>query len=208
MGFNPCSYRKTLIQSRLSCGWAIPQMSVAIAKWTIDDYHHMMAAGILDNRQVELLKGEIVEMPPEGESRAYFSSEAGEYLMRLLDNRAMVRFSKPITLANNSEPEPDLAIVQRLGREYLEHHPYAENVFWLIEYSDSSLGKDLEIKSKVYAEVKIGEYWVVNLQKRELVVFREPHDGEYASISTGNGGTIHPLAFPDLAVSVNLIVSR
>ncbi|NEP02563.1 MAG: Uma2 family endonuclease [Symploca sp. SIO2E9] len=111
-----------------------------------------------------------------------------------------------MTLLNDSEP--DIAIVQRLGREYLQHHPYPENVFWLIEYSDSSLGKDLEIKSKVYAEVKIGEYWVVNLQKRELVVFREPQDGEYASISTQTGGIIYPLAFPDLCVSVDLIVSR
>ncbi|NEO30518.1 MAG: Uma2 family endonuclease [Symploca sp. SIO3C6] len=183
-------------------------MTVTRAKWTIDDYHHMIAAGILDNRHVELLRGEIFEMSPEGEPHAYFSSEAGEYLMRLLDNRAMIRLSKPITLPNDSEPEPDIAIVQRLGREYLEHHPYLENVFWLIEYSDSSLEKDLEIKSKVYAEVKIGEYWVVNLQKRELVVFREPQDGEYALISTQNGGTIYPLTFPDLAVSVDLIISR
>ncbi len=104
-------------------------MTVTAAKWTIDEYHRMIAAGILDNRRVELLKGEIVEMPPEGEEHAYFSSEAGEYLMRLLGDRASVRAPKPITLANDSEPEPDLAIVQRLGREYLEHHPYPENIF-------------------------------------------------------------------------------
>lgn len=47
----------------------------------------------------------------------------------------MVRQAKPITLPNDSEPAPDLAILQRLGREYLEHHPYHENIFWLIEYS-------------------------------------------------------------------------
>ena len=167
----------------------------------------MIAAGILDNRRVELLKGAIVEMPPEGEPHAYFSSEAGEYLMRLLGDRAMVRQAKPITLPNNSEPEPDLAIIQRLGREYLEHHPYPENIFWLIEYSDSSLDKDLETKSKVYAEARISEYWVVNLKKRQLIVFRDPQDAEYASKSTLTRGTIYPLAFPDVAVSIDLIVS-
>jgi Uma2 family endonuclease len=178
-----------------------------MAKWTIDEYHRMIAAGILDNRRVELLKGEIVEMSPEEEPHAYFSSEAGEYLIRLLGDRAMVRPAKPITLPNDSEPEPDIAIVQRLGREYLEHHPYPENVFWLIEYSDSSLDKDLETKSRVYAEAKIPEYWVVNLKKRQIIVFRDPEDGEYASKSTLTGGTIYPKAFPDLAVSVDLIVS-
>ncbi len=166
----------------------------------------MIAAGILDDRRVELLKGEIVEMPPEGEPHAYFSSEAGEYLMRLLGDRAMIRHSKQITLPNDSEPEPDIAIVKRLGREYLEHHPYPENIFWLIEYSDSSLDKDLETKSKVYAEVKIPEYWVVNLKQRQLVVFRDPQDGEYAAKSTLMVGTIYPLAFPDVAVSVDSIV--
>lgn len=183
-------------------------MTVTLVKWTVDEYHRIIAAGILDERRVELLKGEIVEMPPEGEPHAYFSSEAGEYLTRLLGDGAMIRHSKPITLPNNSEPEPDIAIVQRLGRDYLEHHPYPNNIFLLIEYSDSSLDKDLEIKTKVYAEVGILEYWVVNLRRRQLIVFRDTQDGEYASKSTFTEGTIYPLAFPDVAVSVDAIVSR
>lgn len=183
-------------------------MTVTLAKWTIAEYHQMIEAGIFDNRRVELLKGEIVEMSPEGEPHAYFSSEAEEYLIYLLGRRAKVRPAKPITLPNNSEPEPDIAIVEPLGREYLEHHPYPENVFWLIEYSNSSLEKDLETKTKIYAEVGIIEYWVVNLKKRQLIVFREPSDGEYASKSTITEGTIYPLAFPDTAVSVNRIVSN
>jgi Uma2 family endonuclease len=181
---------------------------ITLAEWTIEEYHRMIAAGILDHRHVELLKGEIVEMSPEGEPHAYFSSEAGEYLTRLLGERAMIRSSKPITLPNNSEPEPDIAIVQRLGREYLEHHPNPENIFWLIEYSNSSLDKDLQIKNKLYAEVNIPEYWVVNLKKRQLIVFRDPQDGEYASKSTLLGGTtINPLAFPDVTILIDSIVS-
>ena len=183
-------------------------MSVTLVKWTVDEYHCMIAAGILDQKEVELLKGEIVEMPPEGEPHAYFSSEAGDYLTRLLGERAMIRHSKPITLPNNSEPEPDIAIVQRLGREYLEHHPYPSNIFWLIEYSDSSLDKDLELKTQVYAEAFILEYWVVNLRRRQLIVFLDPQDGEYASKSTFTGGTIYPIGFPDVAVSVEAIISR
>jgi Uma2 family endonuclease len=89
-----------------------------LAKWSVDDYHRMIEAGILRDRRVECSKGEIVEMSPEGEPHAYFSSEAGEYLTRLLGDCVMIRQSKPITLPNDSEPEPDIAIVQRLGREY------------------------------------------------------------------------------------------
>ena len=62
--------------------------------------------------------------------------------------------------------------MQRKGREYREHHPYPENIFLLIEYANSSLEKDLEIKPKIYAEAGISEYWVVNLKRFNLVVFR------------------------------------
>lgn len=182
-------------------------MSVVTAKWTLEDYHRMIEAGILSDRRVELLQGEIVEMSPEGEPRAYSSDEAGEYLSARLGDRAKVRQGKPVTLPNNSEPEPDIAIVQRLGREYRSHHPYPENIFWLIEYSQSSLDQDLELKAKVYAEVGVPEYWVVNLKTSELIVFREPENGEYTSKATLTEGTIQPLTFPDLDIEINSILN-
>ena len=58
-------------------------MTLTPAKWTIEEYHSAIESGLLDNRRVELLKGEIVEMSPEGEAHAYFSSEAEEYLRGL-----------------------------------------------------------------------------------------------------------------------------
>jgi len=167
----------------------------------------MIIDGSLSNRSVELLNGELIDMPPEGEPHAYFSTSAGEYLMRLLGDRALVRPAKPITLPNDSEPEPDIAIVQRLGREYLEHHPYPQNIFWVIEYSDSTLEKDLEQKTKIYAESGIPEYWVVNLRKREVVVFRNPQKSDYLSKFTLREGIINPLAFPEVNIFVELIVS-
>lgn len=178
-------------------------MTLITAKWTVEDYHRMIATGILEGRHIELLNGEIVEMPPEGESHAYSSDEAGEYLIYLLGDRAKVRQAKPITLLpSNSEPEPDIAIVQRLGRDYREHHPYPENVFWLIEYSDSSLSKDLEVKTQIYAAAGIPEYWIINLRTRQLIVFRLPTDEGYQSKQTISHGEISPIAFPDLPVSI------
>lgn len=182
-------------------------MTVTLAKWTLQEYHQMIAAGILDDRRVELLKGEIVEMALEGEPHTYSVSEAGEYLTERLGDVAKVRQAHPVTLPNNSEPQPDLAIVQRLGREYRSHHPYPENIFWLIEYAESSLSKDLETKSKVYGEVGIPEYWVVNLKAMQLIVFREPANGEYTSKMIFTEGTVYPVAFPDVAIAVEAILN-
>ena len=96
----------------------------------------------------------------------------------LLAKDELLQCQDPIRLPNASEPEPDIAVVQDLGREYLNHHPYPENVFWIIEYSESSLSKDLGIKTNVYADVNIPEYWVVNLKSRVLIVIREPVEGQ------------------------------
>ncbi len=106
------------------------------------------------------------------------------------------------------KPEPDLAIVQRLGRDYREHHPYVENIFWVIEYSNTTLEKDLEIKSKIYAEAGIKEYWVVNLKRLHLIVFRDPLDGDYATKFTLTAGTIQPIAFSDISVLVERIINK
>jgi Uma2 family endonuclease len=182
-------------------------MTLSTIKWTVADYHRIIDAGLLDDRRVELLNGEIVEMSPEGEPHAHDSTEVRDYLMALLGDRVKVRDGKPITIqSSNSEPEPDIAIVQPLGREYRQHHPYPENIFWLIEFSDSSLTRDLESKSKIYAAANIAEYWVVNLRKLRLVVFRSPIDGTYSSMQTFESGTISPLAFPEIQVSIDLLL--
>jgi Uma2 family endonuclease len=181
--------------------------NVTIAKWTLEQYHQMITAGILDDQPVELLNGEIIEMSPEGEPHAFYTTTVGDYLRTLLNGRAQIRENHPITIpATQSEPEPDIAIVQPLGREYLRHHPYPENIFWLIEFSNTSLKKDLDPKAKAYATANIPEYWVVNLQAMELVVLRDPVNGMYQSQVRLTDGIVHPLAFPDVAVSVRQLL--
>jgi Uma2 family endonuclease len=183
-------------------------MTITIAKWTVDDYHRMVEAGILDDRPVELLNGEIIEMSPEGTPHANRSTKGANYLRQLLGDRVEVREGKPITLSDRSEPEPDIAVVQPLDDEYDDHHPYPENIFWLIEFSNSSLEKDLEVKRKAYAAAGIPEYWVVNLRRMELVLLRSPQAGDYQEEAILTEGTIQPIAFPDVTVAVNRFIKR
>jgi Uma2 family endonuclease len=178
------------------------------AKLTLEQYHQMVDAGILDDCRVELLNGELIEMSPEGEPHAYYNTDTRDYLIRLLGEVVLVRDAKPITIPlSGSEPEPDLAIVQPLGREYLQHHPHPENIFWLIEYSYTSLKKDLEPKAKVYAAAGIIEYWVVNLKALELVVMRDPMGEEYQTRLTIKQGIVTPVAFPNVAIAVERLFS-
>jgi Uma2 family endonuclease len=177
------------------------------AKFTLEQYHQMIDSGVLDDERVELLNGVIVEMSPEKEPHANRITKGRDYLIGLLGDRAEIREGHPITIPrSNSEPEPDLAVVQPLDEEYDFHHPYPENIFWLIEYSNTSLKKDLEIKSETYATAGISEYWVVNLQTRELVVMRDPLNGKYQSRTILKEGVIYPLAFPEMAIAVSRLL--
>jgi Uma2 family endonuclease len=182
-------------------------MTVTTAKWTLFDYHRMIDVGILEGRHVELLNGEVIEMPPEGPEHAQQSTDTADYLKQQLGNRAVVRDAKPITLPDSdSEPEPDLAIVEPLRSLYRTRHPYPENVFWLIEYAKTTLAKDLNTKRLAYAAAQIREYWVVDLKHRQINVFREPVNGDYVLSETLTTGDIRPLAFPDVVVSVKRLL--
>ena len=182
-------------------------MALMTKTWTVDEYHRLVDEGVLDDEPVELLKGEIVVMAAEGVPHASISTEAGEYLTLLLAEHAQVRQAKPMTLsAVNSEPEPDLAIVRRSPQQYRDHHPYPDDVLWLVEYANTSLSKDLDEKKRVYAEAGILEYWVVNLRDMTVLVFRDPEAGTYRYEQTLESGVIHPLAVPDVAVSIDRLL--
>jgi Uma2 family endonuclease len=172
------------------------------ARISLEQYHRMVDAGVWDDCHVELLNGVVVEMSPEGMPHASRSTTTGEYLRDVLGQQVQIRDGHPITLPSGSEPEPDLAIVQRVEDNYLAHHPYPENIFWIIEYSNSSLDKDLGVKATIYASEGIPEYWVINLKKNVLIVFRDPVDGKYQSRQEFTTGTICSLTFPDLAIEV------
>lgn len=184
-------------------------MTITTAKWRLDQYHQMIEAGILDGQPVELLNGEIVEMPPEGLEHAQLSTDTADYLRAQLGNQALVRDGKPITLPNsNSEPQPDLTIAAPLREVYrTQHHPYPENIFWLVEYSNTSLAKDLDAKRQTYARAGIPEYWVVNLKNRVVTVFRQPDGGDYQYEETISEGTLHPVAFPRVSITVRQLLT-
>jgi Uma2 family endonuclease len=176
-------------------------------RWTIDRYHKAVEAGIFDGQPLELLDGELIEMSPEGIPHAGLSSDGADYLREQLGSQVKVREAKPITLPNDSEPEPDIAIVKPLGDLYkTARHPHVADILWVIEYANTSLEKDLQIKSKIYAKANILEYWVINLKTRELIVFRDPVGDEYQSKRVMISGMISPESFPNIQLDVERLI--
>lgn len=180
------------------------QFPKTIAKWSLDDYHRMIEAGILDDRKVELLAGEIVEMTPESPFHRVYGEGLAHYLRTRLKDRAWVSEARPITLAN-SEPEPDIAVVRLPWFQYSQHHPYSEDILLLIEISDSTLSKDLNEKKQLYAQAGILEYWVVDVKAKKVIVFQQSDGNNYRIQLEYTTGKITPLSFPDVEIPVEKI---
>ena len=178
----------------------------SLTKWSVKDYQHMRDLGILDHRRCELINGEIWDMAPEGTFHRFINDRGAEYLRRVLQDKAKVFEAHPITLAD-SEPQPDIAIVRLPDTRYLERHPYPEDIYWLVEIADTTLSYDLDTKRMLYAAASIQEYWVVDVTKRQLTVFKDLQNGDFLTQNTISAGTIHPIAFPDLIIEIHKLVS-
>ncbi len=180
-------------------------MASTIYKWSIDEWHKLVNSGVLEGKPVELLEGDIIEMSPEGIEHSYTNQSVSDYLKDLLKGDAQIRDSHPITL-DNSEPEPDIAIVRLPETIYRNHHPYSQDIYWLIEVSNKTLKKDLEEKIITYARNGIPEYWVIDLKNKKLIVHTEPHNSRYSQIREFKSGTITSQAFPKIKIDLEKLL--
>jgi Uma2 family endonuclease len=174
---------------------------VTLLKWSIADYHKLIETGILCDRRIELINGELVEMSPEGVIHAAYCGSIADYLRHIFNSQAWIREAHPIIL-NNSEPEPDIAIVKLPKSRYFQNHPTPQDIFWLIEISDTTLAYYLSQKKEIYARSNIPEYWVIDVKNKKLIIFTQPIDNNYAARLKLSEGSVKPILFPNMEISV------
>ncbi|MEG4071560.1 Uma2 family endonuclease [Microcoleus sp. Pol14C2] len=153
-------------------------MSIATAKrFTIAEYHRLTELGFFgEDDRVELIKGELVKIAAKGTAHSVCEIRLERELFKLLGERATLRGQQPIILADDSEPEPDRAIVQNRPDDYLSCHPTPADILLLIEVADSSLNYDKQVKLPLYAEAGISDCWIFNLLETCLEYYSEPYE--------------------------------
>jgi Uma2 family endonuclease len=112
-----------------------------------------------------------------------------------------------VALADDTEPEPDLAVLRRRAMPpYKESEPATEDVLLLIEVGDTSLTYDRGTKLRLYAEAGIPEYWVVDASAEVVEIHRGPAPGGYGETRRLTGGaTVSPQAFADMTLPLTEI---
>jgi Uma2 family endonuclease len=174
-------------------------------RFTVDEYECMGRAGILhEDERVELIEGEILEMPPIGSSHGGHVYRVQRWFERRLGDQAFVFVQNAVRLSGSSQPQPDIAILKPHDDLYIPSLPEPADILLVIEIADSSLAYDRDVKMPMYARADIAEAWLVAVQPKQLMVHRRPRNGRFQDISLHElGADVTPLAFPDLVVLVS-----
>jgi Uma2 family endonuclease len=192
-----------------------PTLLQAIARpkrFTVADYHRLIELGFLqEGDRIELINGELFEMAAKGSPHAVCTGLFCRELDRLVGDQVAVRNQEPITLFDNSEPEPDIVIAEGKIEDYLAHHPVQDDVLIVIEIADSSLVHDRTIKLATYAEANIPHYWIANVKTNQLECHSQPYQdwlGEFAYQTRKillSSQSIEIPGFPDRLLNLNKI---
>lgn len=172
--------------------------------FTVGDYHRLIESGQLARTdRIELIHGEFTIMPPIGPEHSFHTTRITNSLPLKLPSGVWLRVAEPITLAPDSEPQPDAAVVRAKEDGYRTAHPGPEDVLLVIEVADTSVAFDTQIKAQLYGQAGIPEYWVLDLPDGCLRVFAEPSAKGYKLLHIfERGDTVTSTAVAGLKIEV------
>jgi Uma2 family endonuclease len=143
-----------------------------VHKWTRDEYYKMGEMGLFEGKHVELIEGEVIEMSPINEPHATSVTLVDDKLHEVFSKGWVIRIQAPLSLGEESDPQPDAAVVVGQARDFKAAHPTTAAL--VVEVADSLLAYDRKEKASLYAKAGLADYWILNLQNRQLEAHRRP----------------------------------
>lgn len=156
-----------------------PDQSVAVPtdpiwRLSVTQYHEMIRSGILTEADpVELLEGWLVTKMAKNPRHTLATQLTSDAINAVLPSGWFINVQEPITTLD-SEPEPDLAIIRGMRRDYADRHPHPNEIELVIEVADTSLQRDRTSKMRLYAFAEIPTYWIINLPEQRIEVYSLP----------------------------------
>lgn len=178
--------------------------------WTRLEYERLIDLGAFEpGERLELLGGQLVVREPQGRPHATGIRLVARALRVVFGPDWTIEAQLPVALDDESEPEPDIAVVPGGPRDYIESHPNRPEL--VVEVALASLALDRGEKASLYARAGVADYWIINLVDDVVEVYRgpvaDPHGAygwRYASTATlRRGDSVTPLALPDSAIPVS-----
>jgi Uma2 family endonuclease len=187
-------------------------MPVAVTRrrFTADDYQRMGQAGILRREdRVELIDGEIVTMTPIGPRHCDSVDRANRAFVMKAGDSAIVRVQGSVRLDFYTEPEPDLVLLRPRPDFYSSAHPGPADILLIVEIAETSIDYDRDVKSRVYAQSGVQEYWLADLNENVLTAYSVPEGGTYRNTRPyARGQSLAPQLLPECVVSTEDLLSE
>lgn len=173
-------------------------------RWTRWDYERLAAQGFFrPGQRVELVEGVIYDMAPQNSLHSTAFRLTQEALRSAFPPEAgyEIRGQLPLALGDDSEPEPDLAVVPGGIRDYVDSHP--TTALLVVEIADSSLLHDRKKKIPLYARFGIQEAWLCRLAGRTFEIYRDPENGIYQTrLILRAGDRVSPVCRPEASLEI------
>jgi Uma2 family endonuclease len=156
-------------------------------RFTVGEVEQMLEAGLFAGQRLELIDGDLIDKMGQNPPHAYAIRLVFAWLVKILEpERVLVQ--APIQAGGLdrkwSLPEPDLAVLSELKDEYRSRHPRGNELLLVVEVSDTTVLHGETTKRDLYARAGVGEYWVLDVDGRQLTIHRSPLNGIYSHIQT------------------------
>lgn len=172
------------------------------------EYDRLVELGMFEDERLELLRGVLVTMSPQGVGHSEITRWLATELVLALGRSWRVFTHSPYSAGDDSEPEPDVSVSPNDGSTITDHPAAAVLV---IEVSDSSIRIDRHVKAPIYAETGVPEYWIVDISGDELQVevHTDPAVDGYRQVEILHAGDVlRPTQLPGIEIAVSEIPSK
>jgi Uma2 family endonuclease len=141
-------------------------------RFTISEYRKLGETGLFHDMKTMLLHGELFTMGMPKPPHDTALTAAHEALRSLCPAGHYVRNQQGFDIGIDSDPGPDLAVVPGNFRDYATITP--TKAILIVEVAHTTLTVDTTTKAELYATAGVPEYWVIDLEHGQLIVFRDP----------------------------------
>lgn len=164
------------------------------------EYDALVATGLLDGEPVELIEGALLRMSPQDAVHAKIIRRVARQLAPQLPQGWELTMQLPLAVSDDSEPEPDIAVVP------VDDDPYthATTAALVVEVARTSHRVDLQVKPQLYAAAGVPDYWVIDVTGR--IVYA--HDASGEVVQRAESGVLASTGPVRVALDVTALLDR
>lgn len=182
----------------------VPLKGAQLWPLSVAAYRALGEAGLIP-KNTELLYGFVYTKMSKSPLHSFLVVRLLRLLRAKLPAEFQARSEQPLA-CGDSEPEPDISVVRGTEEDFLVDHPRTAEL--VIEISLTSHDYDRS-KLRTYANAGVKECWFVLGPEKQIEVYRQPKDGEYAERSVhGPGGALTSAAVPEFALALEALFAK